>query len=87
MNDLGITQRSESDRPCPPKKKKTGSQPWRFRIAKRRDGNRENVWLLAPTAALLINAIKKLAHIDKETKLIEPEYVQTDPRLEDQPFG
>ena len=24
----------------------------------------------------MINAIKKLAHIDKETKLIEPEYVQ-----------
>ena len=32
--------------------------------------------LFGPTAALLINAIKKLAHIDKETKLIEPEYVQ-----------
>ena len=33
-------------------------------------------YLFGPTAALLINAIKKLAHIDKETKLIEPEYVQ-----------
>ena len=32
--------------------------------------------LFGPTAAVLINAIKKLAHIDKETKLIEPEYVK-----------
>ena len=28
------------------------------------------------TAAVLINAIKKLANIAKETKLIEPEYVK-----------
>ena len=38
--------------------------------------NRKTSDLFGPTAALLINAIKKLTHIDKETKLIEPEYVQ-----------
>lgn len=31
--------------------------------------------LFGPTAAVIINAIKELAHIDKETHLIEPEYV------------
>ncbi|WP_353305223.1 DUF1846 domain-containing protein [Streptococcus uberis] len=32
--------------------------------------------LFGPTAAVVINAIKKLAHISKETHLIEPEYVK-----------
>lgn len=32
--------------------------------------------LFGPTAAVLINAIKKLANISKETNLIEPEYVK-----------
>ncbi|MGT2887126.1 DUF1846 domain-containing protein [Streptococcus didelphis] len=32
--------------------------------------------LFGPSAAVIINAIKKLANIDKATKLIEPEYVK-----------
>ncbi|KXT78970.1 DUF1846 domain-containing protein [Streptococcus sp. DD13] len=32
--------------------------------------------LFGPTAAVLINAIKQLAHIDKETHLISPDYVK-----------
>ena len=77
MNDLGITP---NDRKVTvlarQKEEETGEPALALELPNGEMVTGKTSDLFGPTAALLINAIKKLAHIDKETKLIEPEYVQ-----------
>ena len=77
MNDLGISPKEPpSHRPCPSKEEETGEPALALELPNGETVTGKTSDLFGPTAAVLINAIKKLAHIDKETKLIEPEYVK-----------
>lgn len=77
MNDLGI---SPKDRQVTilarQKEEETGDPALALELPNGETVTGKTSDLFGPTAAVLINAIKKLANIDKETKLIEPEYVK-----------
>ena len=77
MNDLGI---SPKDRQVTvlarQKEEETGEPALALELPNGETVTGKTSDLFGPTAAVLINAIKKLAHIDKETNLIEPEYVK-----------
>ena len=77
MNDLGI---SPKDRQVTilarQKEEETGDPALALELPNGETVTGKTSDLFGPTAAVLINAIKKLAHIDKGTKLIEPEYVK-----------
>ncbi len=68
------------------KEEETGSQPWHLN-SPNGEMVTENLWSLWSNGSPLINAIEKLAHIDKENQInrarIRPTYL----RLKDQSFG
>lgn len=76
MNDLNITP---SDRQVAvvarQKEEQTGKPALALELPNGDIVTGKTSDLLGPSAAVIINAIKKLAHIDKATHLIEPEYV------------
>ena len=88
MNDLGITP---NDRKVTvlarQKEEETGEPALALELPNGEMVTGKTSDLFGPTAALLINAIKKLAHIDKETKINRARIRPTDTRLEDQSFG
>ncbi|CAG5956849.1 ATP-dependent Zn protease [Streptococcus pneumoniae] len=77
MNDLGITP---ADRKVAvvarQKAEETGGPALAFELPNGEIVTGKNSELFGPTAAALINAIKKSADIAKEVKLIEPEVVK-----------
>ena len=77
MNDLGITP---ADRKVAvaarQKQKKLVDQPYPLNCQVGKSSQVRTQNSLVPTAAALINAIKKSADIAKEVKLIEPEVVK-----------
>ncbi len=77
MNDLGITP---ADRKVAvvarQKAEETGGPALALELPSGEIVTGKNSELFGPTAAALINAIKKSANIDAETKLIEPEVVK-----------
>ncbi|MEW6857274.1 DUF1846 domain-containing protein [Streptococcus iniae] len=77
MNDIGV---SPEDRKVTvvarEKAEKTGAPALALELPDGKIVTGKTSELFGPTAAVVINAIKKLAHIDKQTHLIEPEYVK-----------
>lgn len=77
MNDIGV---SPEDRKVTvvarEKAEKTGAPALALELPDGQIVTGKTSELFGPTAAVVINAIKKLAHIDKQTHLIEPEYVK-----------
>ncbi|XCY70333.1 DUF1846 domain-containing protein [Streptococcus iniae] len=77
MNDIGV---SPEDRKVTvvarEKAEKTGAPALALELPDDQIVTGKTSELFGPTAAVVINAIKKLAHIDKQTHLIEPEYVK-----------
>lgn len=77
MNDIGI---SPEDRKVTvlarQKAEQTGAPALALELPNGEMVTGKTSDLFGPTAAVVINAIKKLAHISKETHLIEPEYVK-----------
>ena len=77
MNDLGITPLDRKVTVAArDKAESTGEPALALELPNGEIVTGKTSELFGPTAAVLINAIKKLAHIAKETKLIEPEYVK-----------
>ena len=77
MNDLGITPADRTVAVVARQKaEETGGSALALELPSGEIVTGKNSELFGPTAAVLINAIKKLANIDKETKLIEPEVVK-----------
>jgi len=77
MNDLGITPLDRKVTVVArDKAESTGEPALALELPNGEIVTGKTSELFGPTAAVLINAIKKLANIAKETKLIEPEYVK-----------
>ena len=77
MNDLGITPLDRKVTVAArAKAESTGEPALSLELPNGEIVTGKTSELFGPTAAVLINAIKKLANIAKETKLIEPEYVK-----------
>lgn len=77
MNDLGITPLDRKVTVVArAKAESTGEPALALELPNGEIVTGKTSELFGPTAAVLINAIKKLADIAKETKLIEPEYVK-----------
>ena len=77
MNDLGITPLDRKVTVVARDKAESTSEPaLALELPNGEIVTGKTSELFGPTAAVLINAIKKLANIAKETKLIEPEYVK-----------
>ena len=77
MNDLGITPLDRKVTVVArDKAESTGEPALALELPNGEIVTGKTSELFGPTAAVLINAIKKLADIAKETKLIEPEYVK-----------
>ena len=77
MNDLGITPLDRKVTVAArAKAESTGEPALALELPNGEIVTGKTSELFGPTAAVLINAIKKLANIAKETKLIEPEYVK-----------
>lgn len=76
MNDLGITPEDRRVALVAREKAElTGDAALALELPNGQTVTGKTSDLLGPTAAVLVNAIKALAGIDKETHLIEPEYV------------
>lgn len=77
MNDIGV---SPADRQVTmaarEKSEATGAPALALQLPNGQIVSGKTSDLFGPTAAVVINAIKKLASIDKSTHLIEPEYVK-----------
>ena len=77
MNDLGITPADRKVAVAARQKaEETGGPALALELPNGEIVTGKNSELFGPTAAALINAIKKSAAIDKEVKLIEPEVVK-----------
>ena len=77
MNDLGITPLDRKVTVVArDKAESTGEPALALELPSGEIVTGKTSELFGPTAAVLINAIKKLADIAKKTKLIEPEYVK-----------
>ncbi|EHI68618.1 DUF1846 domain-containing protein [Streptococcus ictaluri] len=77
MNDIGVTPEDRQVTVIAREKAEATGQP--ALALQLPDGHivtGKTSALFGPTAAVIINAIKTLAHIGKETHLIEPEYVK-----------
>ncbi|QWQ38596.1 DUF1846 domain-containing protein [Gemella sp. zg-570] len=77
MNEIGVTpnDRKVTDI-AREKSEKTNSPALALELPNGEIVTGKRSELFEPSAALIINAIKKLGNIDKETRLIEPEYVK-----------
>ena len=76
MNDLGITPNDRAAAVAARNKEKaTGAPAFALELTDGRIITGKTSSLFGPSAAVIINAIKALADIDKQTLLIDPEYV------------
>ena len=77
MNELGVTPNSREVRlTATNKAHETGEPAMALQLPDGRIVTGKTSSLFGPSAATIINAIKTLAGINKETNLIEPEYVK-----------
>lgn len=77
MNDIGVTPKDRQVTLIARQKAELTGQPaLALQLPNGQVVTGKTSDLFGPTAAVIINAIKTLAHISKETHLIEPEYVK-----------
>ncbi len=84
MNDLGISQKTMKSPSLPVKEEETEPALASLPNGETVTGKTSDLF---GQRRLFSSTPSKLAHIDKETKLIEPEYVKPIRKSEDQPLG